>query len=102
VADPSTAATEAMSSLTNREYWEVLFSIEVSALYHDWRRSTLWTIVRLVRTVTLGGAVVALITALSTLHATLAVTIIAAVSVVSANCQSLGLGGEFQCRRSTT
>lgn len=49
--------------MTNQTLWELKFSLEASTLYHDWRRTTLWEIVRCIRIVTLGGAVIALITA---------------------------------------
>jgi hypothetical protein len=78
------AAAQTMSRSMNREYWELLYSVEVSALYHDWRRSFLWTVVRTVRGITLSGAIIVLITALVDVHAKAAVGIIAGVSILSA------------------
>jgi hypothetical protein len=51
--------------MDNLELWNLRWSVETSARYHDWRRSRLWFIVRTVRMTTLGGAVVVLVTALN-------------------------------------
>jgi hypothetical protein len=44
------------------ELWELKFGIEVSILYHDWRRATFETTLRFVRGVTLVGAIFTLVT----------------------------------------
>ena len=51
--------------MDNLELWNLRWSVETSARYHDWRRSRLWAIVQVTRMITLGGAVVVLVTALN-------------------------------------
>src|SRR5271167_4831821 len=41
--------------------WELRFTVEVAARYHDWRRGTLGTYANVVRGVTLIGAIISLI-----------------------------------------
>jgi hypothetical protein len=45
------------------DYWELKFSVEVSAMYHDWRRGSLWFFVQFVKAVTLAGVIATLLTA---------------------------------------
>jgi hypothetical protein len=72
--------------MNSQDFWDLRFGVEVSALYHDRRRGTLWTIVRTIRTITLVGAVIALVTAFNPLNfkSWLASTIVAAVSILIA------------------
>ena len=51
--------------MDNLELWNLRWGVETSARYHDWRRSRLWSIVQTVRRITLGGAIVVLVTALN-------------------------------------
>jgi hypothetical protein len=79
------------------ELWELEFSIEVSTLYHDWRRSALWATVRWIRIITLGSAVVALVTAFSPPHldSSWALTTVAVVSILIAVVTLLDLVENF-------
>jgi hypothetical protein len=68
------------------ELWNLKFGVEVSTLYHDWRRAQLWQLVQWVKGITLFGVIATLITAL--LHwgegATLIIALISiAIAVVS-------------------
>jgi hypothetical protein len=67
LADP-TPAKEMSWRMDDLELWNLRWSVETSARYHDWRRTSLSTVVRLVRLVTLTGAIVALVTAFSSYH----------------------------------
>jgi hypothetical protein len=48
-------------------FWNFKFGVEVSAMYHDWRRGTLTTAVRLARFATLTGAALTFLTAFNPL-----------------------------------
>lgn len=72
--------------MDDNKFWNLQFSVEVSTLYHDWRRAQLWQVVQAVKGITLFGAIATLITAL--LHwgetATLVIALIAiAIAIVS-------------------
>jgi hypothetical protein len=68
----------------NGEFWELRFSVEVSALYHNRRRGTLWTIVRSIRMITFASAVISLVTAFNPLNfnSWTAAIIVAVVSIL--------------------
>jgi hypothetical protein len=57
------AASEIEQSMNDAELWNLKFGVNVSALYHAWRRATLEWQVRLVRGATFVGAVLTLLTA---------------------------------------
>ena len=48
----------------NPDLWELKFGVEVSAMYHDWRRSTIMSSIAFAKTVTFVGAVATLVTAI--------------------------------------
>ena len=52
--------TEPATTPTADKLWPIEFGVEVSTLYHDWRRSSLGTAVNLVRTIALISAVISL------------------------------------------
>lgn len=83
--------------MNQEELWELAFSVEVSTLYHDWRRSGLWAAVRWVRIITLASAVIALVTAFSPPHldSWWASTIVALVSILIASVSLLDLVENF-------
>jgi hypothetical protein len=58
--------TEPASTPADDELWRVEFGVEVSTLYHDWRRRALGTVVNIVRVVALISAVISLGTAFIT------------------------------------
>jgi hypothetical protein len=96
LADTAGPAAKAMSCMMNEDYWELKFSVEVSTLYHDWRRSSLWATVRWVRIITLASAVIALVTAFSPPHLDrLASIIVAVVSILIAVVTLLDLVENF-------
>ena len=68
-----------------RKLWDLRFTVEVAARYHDWRRGTFGTYVNIVRAVTLGGAVLAFLAFnITNQHTALIVNIMtAAIAVVS-------------------
>jgi hypothetical protein len=85
VADSAAAGAPAqtMSLFMDDALWNLIFSVEVSTLYHDWRRAHLWQVVQWVKGVTLFGAIATLITAL--LHwGDTASLVIAAISIIIA------------------
>jgi hypothetical protein len=45
-------------------FWELKFGVEVSAMYHDWRRSTIISLIRFAKAATFFGAIATLITAI--------------------------------------
>ena len=47
----------------DRELWNLKFGVEVSALYHDWRRGTMEAAQRFSRFATIVGIIVTLATA---------------------------------------
>ena len=49
------------------DLWELKFGVQVSAVYHDWRRAALARRIRLARSATLFGAILTLATGLVTL-----------------------------------
>jgi hypothetical protein len=54
--------------MDDSELWELKFGVEVSTLYHDWRRATLETTIRLVKGITFVGAIFSLVTAFNPFH----------------------------------
>jgi hypothetical protein len=46
----------------NPDFWELKFGVEVSAMYHDWRRATITGYIRFAKTATLLGAIATLVT----------------------------------------
>lgn len=86
--------------MRDQEFWELRFSVEVSALYHNRRRSTLWTVVRVTRMITLGGAIIALLTAFNPLsfNSWLTLLIVGIVSVLIAIASLLDLVENFSGR----
>lgn len=81
----------------DEELWDLKFGIEVSARYHDWRRGTFEGAARLVRAVTLAGAIVTLLTAFNPLQfSSLAVMrLIAVVAVIMACINLVDLAWDF-------
>jgi hypothetical protein len=55
-----TNMTESATMSIDDKLWRIEFGVEVSTLYHDWRRSSLGTLVNIVRTVALISAVISL------------------------------------------
>jgi hypothetical protein len=55
-----TNMTESATMSLDDKLWRIEFGVEVSTLYHDWRRSSLGTLVNIVRTVALISAVISL------------------------------------------
>lgn len=51
----------------DRKFWDLKFGVEVSALYHDWRRGTMEAAQRFARFVTIIGIIVTLATAFNPL-----------------------------------
>jgi hypothetical protein len=73
--------------MNSREFWDLEFSVEVSTLYHDWRRASLWSIVEAIKAITLVGAIIAFVSLnfnsqLATLIIALASAFIAVVTIV--------------------
>lgn len=65
------------------DYWDLKFSVEVSAMYHDWRRGSLWFLVQSVKAITLAGVVATLLTAFIATSLNAATTgVIASISSV--------------------
>jgi hypothetical protein len=56
--------------------WEFRFGLEVSTLYHDWRRAKMEALIRIARSATFIGAVVTLLTVLVIDHAPYVVAVI--------------------------
>jgi hypothetical protein len=54
--------------MDDETFWNLKISVEVSARYHDWRRSTMETYVRCARGATLLGAIITLATAFNPLN----------------------------------
>jgi hypothetical protein len=52
--------TEPATTPAEDELWRVEFGVEVSTLYHDWRRRALGTVVNIVRVIALISAVISL------------------------------------------
>jgi hypothetical protein len=52
--------TEPVTTPVEDKLWRIEFGVEVSTLYHDWRRSFLGTLVNIVRTIALISAVISL------------------------------------------
>jgi hypothetical protein len=52
--------TESATTPPDDKLWRIEFGVEVSTLYHDWRRSSLGTLVNIVRAVALISAVISL------------------------------------------
>jgi hypothetical protein len=64
----SPTAKEMSKIMDAREFWELRFSVEVSARYHDWRRATMLTIIRMIRGITFFSAIITLATAFNPVH----------------------------------
>jgi hypothetical protein len=81
----------------NEELWRLRFSVEVSAAYHDWRRTTYETAARFVKAATLLGAILALLTAFNPFAAsTAAVTnTIVGISIAIAIINLVDLAWDF-------
>lgn len=63
----------------NKKAWDLLFTVEVAATYHDWRRATLGTCVTIVRAVALLGAIVSFVAINVSDHVALLISVISAV-----------------------
>lgn len=76
--------------MRDREFWELKFSVEVSTRYHDWRRTTFEGWARIIKVVTLIGAVFTLLTAFNPLQwETTSVQAAIAASAVVIACMNL-------------
>lgn len=86
--------------MREQEFWELKFSVEVSTLYHNRRRGTLSTVVRLIRMITLASAVIALITAFNPLSfsSSAATNIVAVFSILIAAVSLLDLVENYSGR----
>ncbi len=75
--------------MDERDFWELKFSVEVSTRYHDWRRATMMTMIRLVKGVTFFSAIFTLVTAFDPFRwGSAAVWVVACFSVVIAGVKS--------------
>jgi hypothetical protein len=82
--------------MDERDFWELKFSVEVSTRYHDWRRSTMMTMIRLVKGVTFFSAIFTLVTAFDPFHwGSAAVWVVACFSAVIAGVNLLELVADF-------
>jgi hypothetical protein len=70
--------------------WKFRFGVEVSTLYHDWRRAHLVALVRVARAATFAGAIITLLTALNPLDwAPHSVALVVGVTAVAIACINL-------------
>jgi hypothetical protein len=83
--------------MDEREFWELKFGVEVSTIYHDWRRGTMETTIRVVKGITFIGAIFSLVTAFDPFHwgASAAVWLIAGSSIVIGCVNLLDLVADF-------
>lgn len=68
-----------------KHLYELEFSVEVSTIYHDWRRASLESWSGLVRAVTLIGAIVALVTSFAALNNTNLIFAVAIANIAVAS-----------------
>jgi hypothetical protein len=65
----------------DRGTWRLLFTVEVAAVYHDWRRGALGTWVAIVRAAALSGSIISFI-AINTLdqHVVFVISVVSAIT----------------------
>jgi hypothetical protein len=97
VANPASAA-RAMTQIMNKEYWELQFNVEVSALYHARRRASLRTVVRTIRAITLFGSFIVIAVSVSIKSNATALVVAGPMSALIAFLNLLDLTENFTAR----
>lgn len=70
-----------MSPVEDRRVWDLRFTVEIAATYHDWRRGSLGRWVQVVRAIALVGALISIVVVNSLEeHVALVITIVGALT----------------------